>query len=376
MVVGGDGERLDTSVDEELGEDGLELGLTRLEIITTDEGLLPLSELDNTRNEGVLGSSVDEGLALEDGSDGEEGGGGNFRVRGLDSSEQVISGIVDTRDDIAVTLSVGGPEDDDAVQPVLLLELADIVADVLKVSLLVRTWDQVIRTSFLVGSDEVRVVDGGEGPADLSHERLDLALEIVVEDLGTLHGLVHGGGGDIPTTKNEVVGVNHREDVGNGNMDIVTSGRVGSNANSGGADDGTDIVGLLDAFLGVPDDVVTVGENGSTEGGTIVTADTDHHETSFANSTLGLELIRLFSRGDEVLTVSHSDVRTAVDEFRGDKLVSELRVLGLDGDSMGPAFSSGMNRENTLELRFGGVVPRRSVGQDGSHLDVCLVFRG
>lgn len=42
----------------------------------------------------------------------------------LDSLDQVISGVVDTRDDVSITLGVGGPENDDLVEVVLCLEVS------------------------------------------------------------------------------------------------------------------------------------------------------------------------------------------------------------------------------------------------------------
>ncbi len=78
MVIRRDGQRLDTGIDEKLSQDRLELGLARLEIVTTDERLFTFSELDDTRNEGVLGSTVDERLALENRSNREDGRRGNF----------------------------------------------------------------------------------------------------------------------------------------------------------------------------------------------------------------------------------------------------------------------------------------------------------
>jgi len=153
MVVRRDGERLDSSVDEELGENGLDLryerekerereksaievevgrkakreegqtkatnlGLSGLEIVSSDEGLLLLGELDESRNTGVLGSSVDEGASLEDRSDGKEGRGRDLVVRLGDGGEKVLRSIVDSRNDLGVPLGVGGPEEDDLVESV------------------------------------------------------------------------------------------------------------------------------------------------------------------------------------------------------------------------------------------------------------------
>jgi hypothetical protein len=182
MVVRGDREGLDASVHQELGQNRLELGLAGLEIVTSDEGVVALSKLDDSRNKGVLGSTIDEWLAFEDGGDGEEGGGRNLGVRRLDSCEDIIGSIVDSGNDVAVTLSVGSPENNNAVKVVLLFEVADVGSDMLEVRLLVGTWNKIVSAGLLVGSDEVGIVNGGEGLLKLRHVRGDLALEVIVQD--------------------------------------------------------------------------------------------------------------------------------------------------------------------------------------------------
>jgi hypothetical protein len=123
-VEGSDGGKLDSGVDKEVDESGLHLGLSRLEVVSSDKGLVLLGKLDGSGNESVLGGSVDEGNTLQDGGDGEDGGGGNLIVAGLDGGQQVVGGVVDTGDQLGVTLGVGGPEDDDLVEGVGLLEVA------------------------------------------------------------------------------------------------------------------------------------------------------------------------------------------------------------------------------------------------------------
>lgn len=68
-----------------------------------------LSELDASRNERVLGSSVDVRNALEDGGDGEDGRGGDLEVVVADGLEQVLLGVVNAGGDLRVALGVGGP---------------------------------------------------------------------------------------------------------------------------------------------------------------------------------------------------------------------------------------------------------------------------
>jgi len=109
MVVRRDGKRLDTGINEEFGQDGFDFGLTRLEIVSANESLVLLGKLDSTWDKGVLRSAVDVSTTFKDGSHGEDGRGRDFLMGGLDGCEEVLGSIVDTRDDLGVSLGVGGP---------------------------------------------------------------------------------------------------------------------------------------------------------------------------------------------------------------------------------------------------------------------------
>jgi len=190
MVVRSNRKRLDTSIDEELGKDGLELGLTKLKIITTNEGVMTLSELDSSWNKGVLGSTVDESLAFQDGRNSNERGWEDLGVGAVAGSEEVVRSVVDNGDGVAVMLSIGGPENDNSIKLIIPLELPDIRTDVLEVCGLVSTWNHIVSSSLLVRCNEVVVVDGREGLAKESHMGHDFALHVKVKDL-CMHGLVH-----------------------------------------------------------------------------------------------------------------------------------------------------------------------------------------
>jgi hypothetical protein len=84
VVVRRDRQGFDTGVDEELGDNRLELGLTRLEVVTANEGLVSFGELDASGDECVGGGAVDVRAAFEDRGDREQGRGRDFFVRGLD----------------------------------------------------------------------------------------------------------------------------------------------------------------------------------------------------------------------------------------------------------------------------------------------------
>jgi hypothetical protein len=85
MIVAGNSSELDTSTDQEVNKSGLHLGLTRLEVITTNERTMSLCKLDATRNKCILWRTIDERCVLEDASNSEDGGRSNFLVSVLDS---------------------------------------------------------------------------------------------------------------------------------------------------------------------------------------------------------------------------------------------------------------------------------------------------
>lgn len=249
MVVGSDAERLDAALDEELGQARLDLGLTALEVVATNVGLVLLGELDAAGDKGVLGGAVDVRHAFEDGRHGEQGRGRHFGVAVPDGLFQVGGRVVDAGDELRVALGVGGPEDDDRVEPVLGLEGPDVVAELVKVSLLVFAGDDVVGALLLVGVDavafspvsahpsrgckkrgqrvQVGVVDAGKRD-HLLHDGGELTLEVPLEDLGPTHGLVEREAGDVPAADDEVRGVDHREHVRDGNVDVLARLGVGS----------------------------------------------------------------------------------------------------------------------------------------------------
>ena len=89
-------------------------------------------------------------------------------------------------------LSIGSPQQNDLVKVILSLEVTDVVADVLHV-LPFRPSHYVIRAIWLVGSDEVRIVNRRARLEPL-HVGPKLCLQFDVEHFGTLHGVrqVHG----------------------------------------------------------------------------------------------------------------------------------------------------------------------------------------
>ena len=124
VVVAGNRGELDTRVDQEVNQSRLHLGLTGLEVITTNEGLALLRQVQSTGNEGVLRRSVDEWDIVQNRRHSKDGRRGHLLVTGLDRLEQVLGRVIDTGHNVSVTLRVGSPHDNDLVQSVLSLEVA------------------------------------------------------------------------------------------------------------------------------------------------------------------------------------------------------------------------------------------------------------
>ena len=278
VAVGRNEQRLDIRVHEELGEDRLELRLPVLEVIATSERLLALGKLIDTGHEHTLGGAIHERLALEDGSDGEEGRRRHLGVRGADRSKKAVGRVVHAWDDVTATLGVGSPEHDDTVQLVLSLEATDVGTDVLEISLFISTRENVVGAGPLVGGDEVGIVDRRKRGAKESHVWLHLALELIVEHASTFRGLVHRHTRDVPPSKDKVVRVNHWEHVADWNVDFFGGSGLRTNADGGGTKDGANVVGLLDTTLDVPGDLVLVWKDSSAKRRAVVTTHPDHHE--------------------------------------------------------------------------------------------------
>jgi hypothetical protein len=124
MVVAGNRREFDTSANQEIDQCRLHLGLTRLEIITTDESIVLLSKFNSTRNKCILRGAVDEGNTLEDTSHSKDCGWCDFLVTVLNCLHEVLRSVIDTRDEICETLSVGSPLNNDLLQVIRGLELA------------------------------------------------------------------------------------------------------------------------------------------------------------------------------------------------------------------------------------------------------------
>ena len=305
VVVGDHRAGSDTGGDQEVGEGGLEFGLSRFEVVSDDEGSFTDSELDNSGNKGVLGRSIDEWGLLKDTGNSVDGRGRDFLVSGFDSSENILGGIVDSSFLNASAFSVSGPHDDDLIKSVGLFEVSDVLPDDLNVLPFVVSGNDVVGSVRLVGGDELGVKNGWEWDQVLSVGS-ELLLEIIVEDSGSLEGISDTGAADVPSGDNDLRGVDKGKDILHGEEDFFSS--IDSDLGGGGLCDGAIVIRLLDAFLGSPGDVVFVGEDTSCEGGSVVASETDKHDTELGDLEVGLELVLGLNWGEDSLASSLLDL--------------------------------------------------------------------
>lgn len=123
VIVACNGSELDTGADQEVHESGLHLGLTRLEIIATNESAVLLSKLDATWDKSVLGGTIDERSVLKNASNSEDSRWCDLLMTVLNGLHEIVGGVIDARNKFSEALSVGGPLDNDLLQSILGLKI-------------------------------------------------------------------------------------------------------------------------------------------------------------------------------------------------------------------------------------------------------------
>lgn len=350
MVVAGNGGKLDTGVDEEVDEGRLHLGLARLEVITTDEGPVALGKLNGTGNEGVLGGAVDEGGVFEDASNSEDGGGRDLLVAVLNGLEEVVGSVVDTLNEVSETLSVGGPLDDDTVKVVGSLEVTvqfmlvkmllraaskmcnvpNVLADLLNVGHGgLGALEDVVGTLLLVGSNEVGVVDARKGDHG-GHLLGNQSLEAGLENLGAVHSLGEVELADVPAADDNVVGVDHGEEVVEGDVDILAGLGIGAELDGRAHDQRAVVVGLLLTAAGLPGEPAAVGNDAGGDGGTVVAAPANEHHTQLGDLGVDIEVVLGLLGDRNILAVNLGHLGGVISVLGADLVVGVLDVGGVD----------------------------------------------
>lgn len=126
MVIRGNRGKFNTSIDEEVDQRRFHFGLTGLEVVTTDKGLMTLGKFDTARDESVLRRAVDEWNTFFDTGNCEDGRRRNLIVAGINGFQEILGGVINSGEDISVAFSIGGPKDDDFIKTVVCLKCTTI----------------------------------------------------------------------------------------------------------------------------------------------------------------------------------------------------------------------------------------------------------
>mmetsp|Transcript_55488 Transcript_55488/g.133834 ORF Transcript_55488/g.133834 Transcript_55488/m.133834 type:complete len:216 (+) Transcript_55488:1114-1761(+) len=138
-----------------------------------------------------------------------------------------------------------------------------------------RAGDQVVSAVLLVCGDEVRAVHARQRN-HLLHDRVQLALQVVVQNLGARHGVAQVHAGDVPAANHELRRVDHGQQLVERHVHVLA---VGGNANAhgGGLRQAAPVVRRVLARLGAPRDAHLVRQDAGRDRGAVVAAQADDH---------------------------------------------------------------------------------------------------
>ena len=146
------------------------------------------------------------------------------------------------------------------------------------------------------------------------------------------------------------------------NVDLLSSSLIGAKLEGGRHDDGAVVVCGALAFACVPNEVASVGNNASSHGCAIVTAEADKHHADLSDPSVHLEVIGGLSGGSDKLAIGLArDARGPVDIFAADLIgrVFDIARRNLKGifrgqrgaaNGVGDAFSVGSH-----DVWYGGL---------------------
>lgn len=102
MIIWGDSDRFNASVNQKVNDSRFEFCLARLEVVTTYVGLLLLGELDDTGNKSVLGRAIDERNVFLNARKSKDSRRSDLGMRGANRSEDVCGGVVDAGNNLRI----------------------------------------------------------------------------------------------------------------------------------------------------------------------------------------------------------------------------------------------------------------------------------
>jgi len=171
----------------------------------------------------------------------------------------------------------------------------------LEMLLFVVSWNDIVSSGRLVSSDEIRVVDGWFRD-DVLHVWVEFFDEVVLKNLSSSHGFRQVEFADVPSGDDDIVWANKGKNAVHGEVDFFRS--RASNLDCGRLSDRSIVVSGLFSTLGIPSELVLVGQDTTSDSSTIVTTKSDEHDSELGNMSVGLELVFSGLGGNLDLTIS------------------------------------------------------------------------
>jgi hypothetical protein len=171
---------------------------------------------------------------------------------------------------------------------VFFLERSDVVANDLKMSVFIISLEKIISSVFLVGSDEVRIVNRLHWLVFL-HIWFKLFLKLNIKDLSSAHGLGEIDGVDVPARNDQIARIYQGNNFLYLHIDLSVDGV--SDLHGWTLGHRSEHVGFLQSFLGIPAYFLSVGNNSSKDSGSVVSSQAYHHNTYLSGVLGSLELI-------------------------------------------------------------------------------------
>jgi hypothetical protein len=300
MVVTHAGSESETRSHEEVKHDRLELGLSGLEIGTTDEGVVVGVQFDHTFGDGVLWGTVQESDTFKGTGNGVKHRTGDWGVVS-DQSFNLGGGLQVL---FVELLGVSSPENDNLIDG--LLEVLDVLSELVN-AFLVGTFEDVVDSITLVRSDVVWIEDSWKWNMGFQIV-LQLFDQSWLQNLSSVASIVQVQTGNIPTSDGQVIGGNKWDQILDGSENVsddLSSSDWGlwlfvvtsvvdvvvlevfswqivdfdTNLSDDRLGHGTVPIGALGSLSGLPGELLLVSEDTGSEGGTVVSSPSDKHDT-------------------------------------------------------------------------------------------------
>jgi hypothetical protein len=181
--------------------------------------------------------------------------------------------------------------------------LPDILSDVFNmVHAGLASRDQVIGTVFLVSGNKVGIVDARKRN-HRGHFFFDLGLESWFENRSPVHCIGQVQATDIPTTKDEVIGVDHGQDIMEWDVHILRGLCIGAELHSRSHDNRAVVISSTRTLTSFPNKAPAISNDTGSNRGTVVSTPAHQHHAGLGYLAVDFEVIDRLLWSSYILTI-------------------------------------------------------------------------